>query len=285
MGCGILGAVRSGYLFSIGLICAACSLFPEVAPDVGATGGSGGNAGAGGGVSGTGGTGGTGAVAGSSGSGGNTGGGTGGVAGTGGTGGTDGGGGCGGTQTKTLEATRDTYIVNVPPGSIHGTESILEVLTFNAFAGHRALVAFDVGKTTLPSNAKLEKATFELRVVLNDGATQDVGAHRIQKAWTEAGASWSKFDGASSWTKEGGDFLAPSAQVAVGAGTKVGDTLSWDVTKDVAGALTGANADHGWLLKPLLDDPLNGEKLHFASREATDSSARPKLQLAYVVCP
>lgn len=272
--------MRGGYLFSVGLVCAACSLFPEAAPLVGedsGAGGSGGAAGSGGGTGGAGGIAGTGGT-----------GGTGGAGGSGGTGGTSGSGGasgCGGQQSLTLEAARDTYIVNTPPGSNHGTETILEVLTFNAFAGHRALVAFSIDKTTLPTGAKLEKATLKLRVALNDGATQDIGAHRLQQAWTEKGASWTKFDGSVSWTKEGGDFLAPSAQVSVGPSTKVGDTLAWDVTADVASALSSAGPSQGWLFKPLVDDPLNGEKLHFASREAVDTSSRPKLELAYAVCP
>ena len=275
--------MRGGYLFSIGLACAACSLFPETAPlvadDSGAAGsgggaGSGGTAGGTGGIAGTGGSGGTGST-----------GGSGGTGGTGGASGSGGASGCGGQQSLTLEAARDTYIVNTPPGSNHGTESILEVLTFNAFAGHRALVAFAIDKTTLPTGAKLEKATLKLRVALNDGATQDIGAHRLQKAWTEKGASWTKFDGSVSWTKEGGDFLAPSAQVSVGPSTKVGDTLAWDVTADVASTLSGASASQGWWFKPLVDDPLNGEERHFASRESVDALARPKLDLAYVVCP
>ncbi|MCE7893808.1 MAG: hypothetical protein DYH12_29600, partial [Sorangiineae bacterium PRO1] len=47
-------------------------------------------------------------------------------AGSGGTGGASGSGGasgCGGQQSLTLEAARDTYIVNTPPGSNHGTET------------------------------------------------------------------------------------------------------------------------------------------------------------------
>ena len=76
-----------------------------------------------------------------------------------------------------------------------------------------------------------------------------------------------------------------SAQAPVGPSIKAGDTLSWDVTTDVASMLAGSNASDGWLLKPLVDDPLDGEELHLASRESPDPSARPKLELSYLVCP
>lgn len=263
--------MRRVLLFSIGLPCAACSLFPDTAPRLGADAGSGGIAG----TTPTGGTAGTAGAGGASGSGG-----TGGSAG-------DAGGaaGCGGQQTLTLDASRDTYIGSTPPTANHGAESILELLTFTASSGQRALVGFDLGKTTLPAGAKLQKATLRLRVLLNEGATQDLGAHRLQKGWTEGGATWAKYDGSASWLKNGGDFLPPSSQVAVGPATKIGDTLDWDVTPDVAGVLEGALANEGWLVKPLVDDPLDGEKLHFVSREGADPVARPKLELVYVVCP
>lgn len=275
--------MRSGYLFSIGLASVACSLFPETAPQVdesggaGGTGGASGAAGSGGAMGGTGGTGTTGGTGGI--------GATGGTGATGGAAGSGGSAGCGGSQSLILDAARDTYIVNTPPGSNHGSKPVLELLTYNAFAGHRVLVAFDLEKSTLPSGAKLQTATLKLRVILNDGATQDIGTHRLQKSWTEAGASWSKFDASTSWSTSGGDFLPASAQLTVGPSTKAGDTLSWDVTTDVAGMIAGSNASEGWLLKPLVDDPLDGEKLHFASREAIDLAARPKLELSYVVCP
>lgn len=263
------GSVRRGLLFSIGVACAACSLFPDTAPKVEADGGSGG-------VGGSGGTSATGGVAGS-----------GGVAGGGGSGGSagDGAAGCAGQQTLVLDAARDTYIESSPPTSNHGTESFLEVLTFTTTSGNRALVAFELGKATLPAGAKLVKASLKLRVLLNDGATQDLGAHRLQKSWTETDATWAKYDATASWLNVGGDFLPASAQVAVGPSVKIGDTLSWDVTADVAGVLAGSLANEGWLLKPLLDDPLDGEKLHLGSREAADPVARPKLELLYDACP
>lgn len=244
---------------STALACAACSLFPDTAPRVEADAGAGGSAGfsAGGGSGG-----------GSSGGGGNS----------------DGAAGCG-PFSLALDAFRDTYIVKNPPAFNHGAEPILEVLTFTAIDGHRAMIAFDLGNTTLPAGAKLQKARLLMQVVLNDGVPQDLGAHRLERSWTEAGANWIKFDGAGNWTTNGGDFATPSAQVAVGPGTKVGDVLAWDVTPDVAGMLEGKLANEGWLVKPLVDEPLNGEKIQFASREAPDANGRPKLELTYVVCP
>jgi hypothetical protein len=270
-------------------------LFPDTAPQVADDAGSGGVA-ASGGTGLTAGTAGAGGVAGTGGTvsgGGSSGGGVGGTVAGGGAGGTVAGGGtggasggtggtagCTGPQTLTVEASRDTYIVNTPPGSTHGAEVILEIATWNPFAGHRVLVAFNLGASTLPAGATLQKATLKLKVLLNDGVAQDLGAHRLTKPWTEA-ASWNKFDGTTVWGKEGGDFLGPTAQVAAGPTVKVGDTLSWDVTPDVAGVLGGSLGNDGWLIKPLVDDPLNGEKLQFASHQAADPVGRPKLELLY----
>ena len=267
--------MRRALLFSIGLAGVACSLFPDTAPNVeedGGTAASGGTSSGGTGGSITGGAGG--ATGGSAGTGGAPGGGGSGAV-----------GGCGGQQTLVLEANRDTYIVNSPPSSVHGSEVILEVMTVKQSAGHRPLVAFEVGKSTLPTGAKLTKATLKLRVILNDGAQQDLGAYRPQRAWTEVDCNWVKYDATNSWTVNGGDVAGLSAQAALSAAVKVGDTVSWDVTSDVTGMISGALGNEGWLLKPLVPDALNGEKLHFASREATDPVTRPKLELTYVVCP
>ena len=248
----MVGAVVS---FTCGLACLACSLVPETAPLVQA-GGTWGVSGAGRGGE---------------------------AGGTGGASGSGGAAGCGGVQSLTLEAARDTYIVDPPPNSNHGSKKILEILTYDSTSGHRALVAFDT--SNLPGGTQLLKATLKLGVVLNGGATQDIGTHRLQKSWTEDGAGWLRFDGSTKWATSGGDFSPASAQAPVGPSIKAGDTLSWDVTTDVASMLAGSNASDGWLLKPLVDDPLDGEELHLASRESPDPSARPKLELSYLVCP
>lgn len=268
---------------------AACSLFPDTPPLVDAN-GSGGSGGTGaGGVAGTspGGTGGTAGVAGSAGTGAL--GGTAGTAGTGATGatgGTAGGdGGCGAPKTTTLEAVADTYIVNVPPLSTHGSESVLEILAYNEFAGRRVLLRFDVA-SSVPLGSVIDSAKLLLKLGVNEGGTHEAGVHRVSQPWVEASCSWTKYDATGSWTKQGGDYaLAPSASRTVDPSSAVGSVLDWDVKADVQGFVDGSLTNLGWLLKQDNDAVMNGETLQFPSREAASPGDRPQLEVVYRECP
>ena len=248
----IISALRKVWVLLAG-IAAGCSLFPGTPPRVSEEGGSGVG---GGGSAGLGGLGGEAGAAGS-----------GGVAGS--------DGGCP-TQTVTLEATADTYIANVPPNSTHGGEDVLELRAFSPGAGHRALVRFDL--SSIPAGVAITHATLELTLVLNEGASHDVGVHRAAQDWTES-ASWNKYDGQSSWVS-GGEFMAvPVDFQVVDGSTQVGTQVGWDVTTDVIDT-----APFGWLVKDENDNVLNGERLHFASRESATAADRPKLAVSFESC-
>ncbi len=260
----IIAALRTTWLWMAGLV-AGCSLFPETPPlvgqDAGGGAGSGGAAGLAGGA-------GIGGVAG--------------LAGSGGVAGADAGdAGCGPPQTVILGASADAYIVTTPPNMPHGSETFLELQAFAPTTGHRSLVRFDLA--SVPAGASVQSATLKLKLVLNEGASHDVGVHQAMRDWTE-GASWTKYDGSNSWAN-GGEFASvPVDFQVVDDNTAVGTVVEWNVTSDVAGFVSGTLASFGWLLKDENDNALNGELLQFASREAANPVDRPKLEIKYVVC-
>jgi hypothetical protein len=277
------GLVRHLAWLSVALL-GACSLFPATPPHVDGDASAGGGAGAAaGGGAGGGGVGGGGTAGGGVGGGGVGGGGTagGGVGG----GGAAGAAGCA-TGIVTLEASADTYIVNTPPNSVHGSELLLQVITYGQTAGHRALVRFDV-TGALAGGAELARATLSLVLSLNAGGKHDVGTRRVERDWTEAAASWTMYSGAGAWSQQGADFAPqPTAVALIDASTPTSQRLEWDVTADVAEFLAGTQPNYGWLL---LDenhgDPLGWDaRLQFRSREVGASGDRPQLVIEALDC-
>jgi hypothetical protein len=247
-----------------------CSVFPDAAPRIGLDAGGAGASGSAGAAGASGSAGAAGGAAGASGS----------AGAAGGAAGASGSAGCPG-QVILLEPSADTYIVNVPPLSVHGTKPLLEIRTYNQYAATRALVRFD----DLPAGAVVVRATLSLLLSVNEGGVHQVGAHRAQRDWAENTASWNKYDGVTDWSKPGADFaLGPTAVVTVDDSTPIGARLEWDVTSDVEQFFAGAQMNYGWVLRDDNDTELSGQRLNFPSREAAQPGDRPALRIEIEDC-
>lgn len=190
--------------------------------------------------------------------------------------------------TTSLPAVADTTLRQQQTNQNRGID---EQLRLGWAQGSRALVRFDppaiagaVGAGTLVSaHLELEvEATGESWPSGNQGI-QDVGAHRVTAAWTEAGATWNcaidahpddnRADCTPLWN--GGSFLA-AATATVPHTKETRGRVRFDVTADVAAFLAGT-ANKGWLLKKA-NEVLSG-RIDYVSREGTSAERRPRLVL------
>lgn len=186
--------------------------------------------------------------------------------------------------TTNLPAAADTTLRHLLPNQNFGGDDGLRVGWSKA---SRSLVRFDtaavvatVGSGTLVS-AHLElyvEGTFESLGLVS----QDVAAHRVTAAWTEAGATWNcaidtrpgdiRADCNPKWN--GGTFAATATATAPHNKNTAG-YVRWNVTADVAAFLAGT-ANQGWLLKKANELALG--RIDYASREGA-AARRPRLVL------
>jgi hypothetical protein len=183
-----------------------------------------------------------------------------------------------------LVAVQDAWIDQSNVTQNKGTDTNLRVSPANAKL-RRALVQFDL--SSIPATACLSSATLMLKLTAVQSPGWTIAAHRLTQSWTEgtgrsnSGVTWSRRDGATSWTTAGGSFVA-TATAEVFTGTSNGVTLQWDVTADVAAFVAGTAPNYGWLVKDSNEG--TGKESRFASRE-TNTANRPQLQITFVPCP
>ncbi len=193
-------------------------------------------------------------------------------------------------DTTALPAVRDTSIRMTAMNRNFGQDATLDV--------NRTLVAFHQNaiRAALGAQDYLVSATLELTLTSNAKRTRQgartVDAHRLTRNWTEAGATWNcavdsntgnnKADcsGATAWSMglPPHPFVVPATAQATIAPVQTG-TVSFDVTADVRGFLSGSLDNHGWMLRSGL--AVFAESADFTSRE---SATAPRLRLTVRRC-
>jgi len=201
-------------------------------------------------------------------------------------------------ETLFIEAARDTTLIEDPDGALaNGAGPVLFIGRTNQGENsvRRGLVYFDVA-AALPERARVESARLILYMSPSNPAPRRIELHRLLSAWGE-GASYASggsgddsapgdatwihtFYSEELWVRPGGHFVvrASSAQ-EVGASA----FYTWESTRkmvaDVQLWLAAPDRNFGWIL--LGDETTPQTVKSFASREASDSSQRPTLELTY----
>ena len=100
--------------------------------------------------------------------------------------------------------TADTYIADDAPTTNHGTENGLYGGEWNGGAQvARTLLKSDL--SSIPTSATVLSATLSLWVAADYADnTRTYRVFRQKRAWTEAGATWNKYDGTNDWQTAGG---------------------------------------------------------------------------------
>ncbi len=174
--------------------------------------------------------------------------------------------------------TEDTYLESWTPDTARGTSTALKYRS----GGYHPLIKFtnmfSAQGGPVPSGRRVKNA--KLFLYKSSAYDSTCGAKRLLRAWTEAAATWNKFDGTTAWTTAG----AKGVGTDVAGGEEPLVTAAWDpgwvefpVTSDVEAFRTGQLANHGWHIWRYWGNT-NTKSFH-SSEYATDTSLRPKLVL------
>lgn len=190
---------------------------------------------------------------------------------------------------------RDTFIQSGNPTFNWGARNLLQLDWFNP-GEQRAMLCWDVN--TIPTGVTVSSATLDMVVQNNTLALEvDCGAypmlvlpsgdHFVEGTGlgsaTGDGATWSTYDGSTSWTTAGGDYDAgfkSSFSIAPSETTK-----SIDVTTAVQKALTSYRGSGGTIAILLRRDTYSGSLTNYRlwSEQAATSANRPVLTINYTL--
>jgi hypothetical protein len=215
-------------------------------------------------------------------------------------------------DTITIFASRDTSLYQDLPGNSDGAGPGMVVGNTDKgrASPRRALLDFDVA-ASVPAGATITGAQFTLvmeQAAPADSRARAVELHRLLANWGEGTtgqgtpaarsgqgfpaptdgttATWShRFFNTTPWTNPGGDFDAAASGSAMVGTARQG--YVWNSTTamvhDVQSWLDDPASNFGWLL--LGDESAAATARRFDTREATNSSLRPALQITYSAAP
>ena len=200
------------------------------------------------------------------------------------------------SQTVMLTPSKDNSIFENATNNSNGIGPQLFSGNTCAASPRRALMQFDF--SSIPAGATITSVELTLNVnqiTLSAPAVDNHTLHRVTTEWGEGNsntgvgtgtnaqapdATWlNAMFGTTSWTTQGGDFIAtPSATTSFPAGTgNVTFNTSQGLVDDVQGWVDGTNSNYGWAL--LGNESRNCAARRIGSRENTGNE--PTLAVTY----
>lgn len=173
-----------------------------------------------------------------------------------------------GTSVLSVAPQADAQVVEGYPTSNYGTRSYLYVQTASSgYKNERAWLKFDL--SGVPSGATISSATLKLYNWRYGSSGLPVAVHAGDNNWTETGITWNS---------------APSF-AATALDTQTIDTddtwYSWDLTSYVQGQLGASQTEMSFVMKAVSEGASTALSYAFESKEWSDSSLRPVLEIEY----
>ena len=166
--------------------------------------------------------------------------------------------------TLTFVATADAPLSEARPATAHAGDPLW--VGREATGRWRSLVAFDV---SLPPGAQVRRARLRLFMHgLRSGGLDLYTVYAVTRPWREANATWNAR--ANEY-----DRGRASGAVAIAGGAR--QFVEWDVTEIVRGWASGAEPNHGFLIRNL---ELGTNLLSFGNRQDVAAN-RPRLIVEY----
>jgi hypothetical protein len=184
------------------------------------------------------------------------------------------------SETLTIQPSSiDTYINDSTPTTNNGVYDYTIVGEWSAVSKFRTLIKFDL--SGLPTNATIISATLSLYCTTDySGNARTYRVYNLKRAWTEAGATWNKYDGTNDWQTAGATGANDYDSTEIGS-RAFSATETLNQFKDFALIpTTKATLDlgNGWLIKA---DTESNDAYLFSTREAATTANRPKLVIVY----
>jgi hypothetical protein len=179
----------------------------------------------------------------------------------------------GGTTTVTvnLPTKQETYLGSASPDVVRPPIPGVGPDLFPCGVGygtHRDLFQFDFAN--IPAGSTIKRAEMILFVYKVYGGSESYRAHRINKSWDEATATWNS---------SAGDFDPTPADTKTITGIG-GIWVSWDITALVQAWLDAPTRDFGVMVRS--PEEANGGYVLFASSDYMDFSHHPQVKVTYI---
>jgi hypothetical protein len=174
----------------------------------------------------------------------------------------------------------DSRIYQGLPDTNYGS---LDKITVQATSGDAFHIVLNFDFSSLPGGVTINSATLELYDYLHSGdpTGQSYGAYRLtQAAWTEAGVTWNKYDGANNWSTGGGDYTVTDAAFA--NVPSVNNWQDWNVKNQIQYARDNTSDIAYFLIKAV---SAHASATSYHPREYATASLRPKLVITHDGAP
>lgn len=185
-------------------------------------------------------------------------------------------------STLTLQpdatAGKDAGIMADNATTNYGTSNEIHVIMTGGGVPRRALLQFDL--SSIPAGSTVVSAVLTLTAFANRLSADTLAVHRVTQAWTEAGVTYNKYDGTTSWGTAGGDYDATADATFVAPAT-TGATVDVAIASLVQEWVNGAT-NNGMIMKVETETGTSKGGQISSSDHAT-AGYRPKLVVTYTL--
>jgi len=181
--------------------------------------------------------------------------------------------------TSTYAGTRDTHLSEAAPTTNSGAANPL-MIDGDTTGGKDSYVLLRWDVTGIPAGSTVQSARIKLNVTNTSAQTYEI--YRLNRTWTETGATWNQAASGTNWS-------VPGAKGTADRGSTVRGTVTAGATGTVTITLnsSGVSLVQSWIDTPssnyglIFANSANADSLQFASKEVSTASQRPRLEVTY----
>ena len=178
----------------------------------------------------------------------------------------------------------DTYIDSGTPSSNYNGEEEMQV-SYNTYPAETSiLIGCDLTSHLLPSGYAVKTSTLKLRLADYPSGSPNIGVWESrQHNWTEESATWSTFDGSTSWGTSGAKGWERAGlldSVTLGSNYSAGDWVEFDITLAVQNAMREDRAVDLVMGIMGVGSGTNRDALFYPN--SANSANRPEISFVYV---
>jgi hypothetical protein len=194
--------------------------------------------------------------------------------------------------TLTITGTTDTQDTDIDVTNAttnYGTQTALSAgESIVPFDGVRKRILIKFSLAAIPAGSVINSAVLSLYIDSDLASNaRDINVYRLLRAWTEAGATWNKYDGTNDWGTAGAGNTSNDREAANIGSTNIASDPATDFEVQITLTASkiqemlnnGIFTNNGFLLQMSTED--NDYHSFRSSEYAVDTTKIPKLVISY----